>query len=96
MQCVRRLQVAWKIQEWKKIKWRRFEGWSALRCENDYQRQSEGYFIYIYLKGVNQTWCFEATEFKFYRNDIGPLCQFLQCFYSVANSTSQVDRNCEL
>ena len=70
MQCVRRLQVAWKIQEWKKISWGRFEGWSALRCVNDYQEQSEGYFIYTDLKNVNQTWCFEATKFKFYRNDI--------------------------
>ena len=37
MQCVRRLQVASKIQEWKKINGGRFEGWSALRCENDYE-----------------------------------------------------------
>ena len=37
MQCVRRLQVAWKIQEWKKINGGRFEEWSALRCENDYE-----------------------------------------------------------
>ena len=36
MQYVRRLQVAWKIQEWKKINGGLFEGWSALRCENDY------------------------------------------------------------
>ena len=37
MQCVRPLQVAWKIQECKKINGGRFEGWSALRCENDYE-----------------------------------------------------------
>ena len=37
MQCVRHLQVAWKIQEWKKVNGGRFEGWSALRCENDYE-----------------------------------------------------------
>ena len=99
MQCFRRLQVAWKIQEWKKINWGRFEGWSALLCENDYQGQSEGYFIYTYLKIVSQTWCFEATEFKFYRNDIGALRQhieFSRRFYSVANSAGQVDRNWEL
>ena len=99
MQSVRRLQVAWKIQEWKKINWRRPEGWSALRYENNYQGQSEGYFIYTYLKIVNQTCCLEVTEFKFYRNDIGVLRQhieFSQRFYSVANSIGQVDRNCEL
>ena len=99
MQCVRRLQVAWMIQEWKKINWGRFERWSALRCENDYQGQSEGYFIYTDLKNVNQTWCFKATEFKIYRNDIGALRQhieFSRRFYSVANSAGKVDRNCEL
>ena len=37
MQCVYGLQVAWKILEWKKINGGRFEGWSALRCENDYE-----------------------------------------------------------
>ena len=37
MQGVRRLQVACKIQEWKKINGGRFEDWSALRCENDYK-----------------------------------------------------------
>ena len=71
----------------------------ALRCENDYQGQSERYFIYTYLKIINQTWCFEAAEFKFYRNDIGALRQhikFLWHFYSVANSAGQVDRNWEL
>ena len=31
------LQVAWKIQEWKKINRVQFEGWSALRCENVYE-----------------------------------------------------------
>ena len=36
MQCVRRLQVAWKIQEWKKMA-DGFEGWFALGCENDYE-----------------------------------------------------------
>ena len=86
MQCVRRLHVTWKILEWKKINWERFEGWLALRCENDYQGQSEGCVIYTDHKNVNQTWCLEATEFKFYRNDIGALRQhiefsrlFLQC-----------------
>ena len=29
----------------------------------------EGYVIYTYLKNINQTWWFEATEFKFYRYD---------------------------
>ena len=37
MQCVRRLQMAWKIQEWKKINGGRLEGLTALRCENDYE-----------------------------------------------------------
>ena len=37
MQCVRRLQVAWKTQEWKKINGGRFKGWPDLRCENDYE-----------------------------------------------------------
>ena len=37
MQYVRRLQVAWKTHEWKKINGGRFVGWSALRCENDYE-----------------------------------------------------------
>ena len=37
MQCVRRLQEVWKIQEWKKINIRWFEGWSAFCCENDYE-----------------------------------------------------------
>ena len=99
MQGVRHLQVSRKIQEWKKINWGWFEGWSALRCENDYQGQSEIYFIYTYLKIVNQTWCFEATEFKFYRNDIGALRQhieFSRHFDSVTNSAGQVDHNCEL
>ena len=96
MQCVRRLQVAWMIQEWKEINWKRFEGWSALRSENDYQGQSEGFIIYTDHKNVNQTWRFEATEFKFYRNDIGALRQPIecsQCFCSVTNSADKVDRN---
>ena len=70
-----------------------------MRCENDYQGQSKGYVIYTDHKNVNQTWCFKATEFKIYRNDIGALCQhivFSQHFYSVANSTGKVDHNCEL
>ena len=98
MQCVHHLQVAWKIQEWKKINWGRFEEWLALRRENDYDGQSDRYFIYTDLKNVNQTWCFEATEFKFYRNDIGAILQhieFSRHFYSVANSSGKVDRNCE-
>ena len=87
MQCVCRLQVARKIQEWKKISWGRFEGWSALHCENDYQGQSEGYFIYTDLKNVNQTWCFKATEIKFYRHDIGALRQHIALvkFIVIAN-----------
>ena len=70
-----------------------------MRCENDYQGQSEGYVIYTDHKNVNQTWCFEATEFKFYRNDIGALRQpieFSLRFYSVTNSADKVDRKCEL
>ena len=43
MQCVSRLQAASKIKEWKKIIGGRFEGWSALRCENDY----EGHFFFF-------------------------------------------------
>ena len=99
MQCVCRLQGARKIQEWKKIKWDRLEVWSALRCENDYQGQSDGYFINTDLKNVNQTWCVKATKFKFYRNDIGASHQdieFSQRFYSVANSTGKVGRNYKL
>ena len=46
MQCVRRLQVAWKIQEWKNINWLRFKRWSVLRCVNDYQEQSESYYLH--------------------------------------------------
>ena len=46
--------------------------------------------IYTDRKIVNQTWCFEATEFKFYGYDVGTLRQhieFSRRFYSVANNT---------
>ena len=41
----------------------------------------------------------EATEFKFYGNDVWTLRQhieFLRRFYIVTNNAGQVDRNCEL
>ena len=47
-------------------------------------------------KYVNQTWCFEATELKFYGNDVETLHQrieFLQRLYSVANNAGKVDRH---
>ena len=65
MQCFRRLQVAWNIQEWKKIKWGRFEGWWALHCENDYQGQSEGYFIYTISKMLNKLDVLKQQSSKF-------------------------------
>ena len=54
--------------------------------------------IYINHKNVNQTWCFEATEFKFYRNDVETLCEHIRFswhFDSVANKAGKADRNCE-
>ena len=52
-----------------------------------------------FSKNINQTYSFEATEFKFYINDVWTLRQHIQFpwrFYNVTNNAGKVDRNCEL
>ena len=57
--------------------------------------------IYTDRKIINQTWCFEATEFKFYGNDVGTLRQHTALsrrFNSVANNAGKliVIANCKI
>ena len=99
MQCVHRLQVAWKGHEWKKKSTEHVLRDGRLCVLKMTIKDEVMDIFYTDLKNVNQTWCFKATEFKIYRNDIWALRQhieFSRRFYSVANSAGKDDRKWEL
>ena len=54
--------------------------------------ESHKNIIYTDRKNVNQSWCFEATEFKLYGNDVGTLRQHTEFSGRFHNVTNNADK----
>ena len=100
MQCVRRLQEAWNIQEWKKIAEDALRDGRACAVKMTIKDKVNDILFTPISKTLTKLDVLKQQRSKFTEITSGLYVhqhtEFSRRFYSVANSAGKVGRNCEL